>query len=145
MKPNSTPSNWSSKFISYFTLNSSTGTPSYAPCAEVTQRSKALATTSLCLAIKYSVLAGSHVAATIANALANGGPDNSPEVTMTSVVNGETGTVIWEPMTLDGYKGLRASTTVALTESAFASAADSGLGTVVAVVFAGGVAWYLAY
>jgi len=74
----------------------------------------------------------------------NGGPDNSPKVTMTSVVNGETGTVVWEPMTLDEYKGLRASTTVTLTESATASGADSGLETVAAVVFAGGVAWYLA-
>jgi len=63
---------------------------------------------------------------------------------MTSVVNGETGTVVWEPMTLDEYKGLRASTTVTLTESATASGADSGLETVAAVVFAGGVAWYLA-
>ncbi|KAH4074369.1 hypothetical protein HBI25_233920 [Parastagonospora nodorum] len=74
----------------------------------------------------------------------NGGPDNSPKVTMTSVVNGETGTVIWEPMTLDEYKGLRASTTVSLTETATASGANGGLETVAAVVFAGGVAWYLA-
>lgn len=63
---------------------------------------------------------------------------------MTSVVNGETGTVVWEPMTLSEYKGLRASTTVTLTESATASGAESGLETVAAVVFAGGVAWYLA-
>lgn len=62
---------------------------------------------------------------------------------MTSVVNGETGTVVWEPMTLSEYKGLRASTTVTLTESATASGAESGLETVAAVVFAGGVAWYL--
>ncbi|KAF2848239.1 hypothetical protein T440DRAFT_401802 [Plenodomus tracheiphilus IPT5] len=73
-----------------------------------------------------------------------GGPDNSPKVTMTSVVNGETGIAVWEPMTLDDYKGLRASTTVTLTESATASGADSGMETVAAVVFAGGVAWYLA-
>jgi hypothetical protein len=63
---------------------------------------------------------------------------------MTSVVNGETGTVVWEPMTLDEYKGLRALTTVTLTETATASGADGGLETVAAVVFAGGVAWYLA-
>jgi hypothetical protein len=74
----------------------------------------------------------------------NGGPDNSPKVTMTSAVNGETGTVVWEPMTLDEYKELRASTTVTLTETATASGADGGLETVAAVVFAGGVAWYLA-
>lgn len=73
-----------------------------------------------------------------------GGPDNSPKVTMTSVVNGETGTVIWEPMTLDEFTDLRASTTITLTETATASGADSGLETVAAVVFAGGIAWYLA-
>lgn len=74
----------------------------------------------------------------------NGGPGNSPKVTMTSVINGETGIVVWEPMTLDDYQGLRASTTVTLTESVTASGADSGVETVAAVVFAGGVAWYLA-
>lgn len=63
---------------------------------------------------------------------------------MTSVVNGETGTVIWEPMTVDEFTDLRASTTITLTETATASGADSGLETVAAVVFAGGIAWYLA-
>jgi hypothetical protein len=63
---------------------------------------------------------------------------------MTSIVNGETGTVVWEPMTIDGYRWLRASTTITLTESATASGANSGLETVAAVVFASGVACYLA-
>ncbi|KAF2661766.1 hypothetical protein K491DRAFT_647028 [Lophiostoma macrostomum CBS 122681] len=76
----------------------------------------------------------------------NGGPDNSPKVTMTSVVDGQTGIVVWEPMTLDDYRSLRASTTIELTETATASRSGAGseLETVAAVVFAGGVAWYLA-
>jgi hypothetical protein len=74
----------------------------------------------------------------------DGGPDNSPKVTMTTVVNGETGTGVWEPMTLTEYRNLRASTTVTLTETATATDADSEVETVAAVVFAGGVAWYLA-
>lgn len=64
---------------------------------------------------------------------------------MASVADGETGTVVWEPMTLDEYNDLRTSTSVTFTESATASDADSVLETVVAVVFAGGVAWHLAY
>lgn len=74
----------------------------------------------------------------------SGGPDNSPKVTITSVVGDQTGIVIWEPMTLPEYKDLRASTTLSLTETATASSAASELETVAAVVFAGGVAWYLA-
>jgi hypothetical protein len=74
----------------------------------------------------------------------SGGPDNSPKVTMTSIVGDQTGTVVWEPMTLTEYKGLRASTTITLTETATATGAGSDLETVAAVVFAGGVAWYLA-
>jgi hypothetical protein len=63
---------------------------------------------------------------------------------MTSVKDGQTGIVVWEPMTLDAYSGLRASTTVMITETATASGADSGLETVAAIVFAGGIAWYMA-
>lgn len=63
---------------------------------------------------------------------------------MTSVVDGKTGTVVWEPMTLDEYKGLRAATTVTLTETATATGAAGGVETVAAAVFAAGVAWYLA-
>ncbi|KAH8722821.1 hypothetical protein GQ44DRAFT_621855, partial [Phaeosphaeriaceae sp. PMI808] len=62
----------------------------------------------------------------------------------TPVINGETGTLIWKPMTLDRYKRLRASTTVTITESATASGTDSGMEMVAAVIFAGGAAWYLA-
>lgn len=62
---------------------------------------------------------------------------------MTTVIGGKTGTAVWEPMTLDEYKGLRASTTITLTESATQSGKNE-LETVAAVVFAGGVAWYLA-
>ncbi|KAH4079575.1 hypothetical protein HBH61_240930 [Parastagonospora nodorum] len=42
------------------------------------------------------------------------------------------------------YHDLRASTTISLTETAITSGAGSGLETVAAVVFAGGIAWYLA-
>ncbi|KAF2281485.1 uncharacterized protein EI97DRAFT_447448 [Westerdykella ornata] len=73
-----------------------------------------------------------------------GGPDNNPKVTMTSVKDGQTGVVVWEPMTLEEYNGLRASTTISMTETATATGAESELETVAAVVFAGGIAWYLA-
>ncbi|KAH3967235.1 hypothetical protein HBH98_212710 [Parastagonospora nodorum] len=42
------------------------------------------------------------------------------------------------------YHDLRASTTISLTETAITSGAGPGLETVAAVVFAGGIAWYLA-
>ncbi|KAH7084166.1 hypothetical protein FB567DRAFT_603906 [Paraphoma chrysanthemicola] len=74
----------------------------------------------------------------------SGGPDNSPKVTMTSVVDGETGIVIWEPMTLDEYRNLRAATTITLTEIATTTGAGSEAETVAALVLAGGAAWYLA-
>jgi hypothetical protein len=73
----------------------------------------------------------------------NGGPDNSPQVTSTVVINGTTATAIWEPITLTEYKSLRASTTVTLSETATVST-DSEVETVVAVIFAGGIAWWLA-
>jgi hypothetical protein len=73
----------------------------------------------------------------------NGGPDNSPKVTSTTIVHGQTATAVWEPITLAEYKSLRASTTVTLSETATASRA-SEVETVVAVVFAGGIAWWLA-
>ncbi|KAF2200687.1 hypothetical protein GQ43DRAFT_373221 [Delitschia confertaspora ATCC 74209] len=73
----------------------------------------------------------------------NGGPDNSPKVTMTTVIDGKTGTAIWEPLTMTEYKKLRASTTITLAETATLTG-DSQVETVVAVVFAGGIAWWLA-
>lgn len=73
------------------------------------------------------------------------GTDNSPKVTSTTVISGATGTVIWEPMTLTQYASLRSKTTVTLTEIATATSADDDeLETVVAAVFAGGVAWWVA-
>ena len=73
----------------------------------------------------------------------DGGSDNSPKVTSITVVDGQTGTAVWEPLTLTEYSRLQASTTVTLTESA-TSSGDSSIETVAAVVFAGGVAWWLA-
>jgi hypothetical protein len=73
----------------------------------------------------------------------DGGPDNSPKVTSTTVVDGQTGTAVWEPLTLTEYSGLQASTTVTLTESA-TSSGDSSIETAIAVVYAGGIAWWLA-
>jgi hypothetical protein len=73
----------------------------------------------------------------------NGGPDNSPKVTSTTVIDGQTATAVWEPMTLTEYKNLRASTTVTLSETTTVGGVSEAE-TVVAVVFAGGVAWWLA-
>jgi hypothetical protein len=73
-----------------------------------------------------------------------GGTDNSPRVTSTTVIDGATGTVVWEPMTLTEYASLRAKTTVTLTESATATTGGEELETVVAAVFAGGIAWWVA-
>jgi hypothetical protein len=70
----------------------------------------------------------------------DGGPDNSPKVTSTTVIDGQTATVVWEPITLTEYKSLRASTTVTLSETATTSSA-SEVESVVAIIFAGGVAW----
>jgi hypothetical protein len=72
------------------------------------------------------------------------GTDNSPRVTSTTVISGATGTVVWEPMTLTQYASLRAKTTVTLTEVASATTEDGELETVVAAVFAGGIAWWVA-
>jgi hypothetical protein len=68
--------------------------------------------------------------------------DNSSRVTSTTTFNNETATAIWELMTLTEYKSLRASTTVTMSESATATGA-SEVETVVAVIFAGGIAWWL--
>jgi hypothetical protein len=72
------------------------------------------------------------------------GEDHNPQVTSTTVVNGQTGTVIWEPTTLAFYTKLRASTTVTFTEAATTSDGGNGLETAVAVIFAGGIAWWAA-
>lgn len=71
------------------------------------------------------------------------GQDHNPQVTSTTVVNGQTGTVIYEPITLTQYSNLRYHTTVTVTEVATSTASDGGVGleTALAVVFAGGIAW----
>lgn len=72
------------------------------------------------------------------------GVDNTPgKVTSTAVVGGQTGTVIWEPLTLSEYTGLMASTTVTITDMVQTSTdSSSGMETFVAVIFAGGVTWW---
>lgn len=71
------------------------------------------------------------------------GEDHNPQITSTTVVDGQTGTVIYEPMTLPQYTNLRSHTTVTLTEVATTTTSDGGTGleTALAVVFAGGIAW----
>ncbi|RYP21066.1 hypothetical protein DL765_002473 [Monosporascus sp. GIB2] len=70
------------------------------------------------------------------------GKPHNPQVTSTAVVDGQTGTVIYEPLTLTEYAKLRASTTVTVTGSPTAtSSGDSSLETMLAVVFAGGLTW----
>jgi hypothetical protein len=75
--------------------------------------------------------------------LDDGPPDTNPKVTSIAVVDGETGTVVWEPLSLTEYSNLKVSTTVTLTDSATASS-DSEIETVVVVVFAGEICWWLA-
>ncbi|GJC87158.1 hypothetical protein ColLi_09996 [Colletotrichum liriopes] len=67
------------------------------------------------------------------------GQDHNPQITSTTVVNGQTGTVIYEPITLTQYSNLRYHTTVTVTEVATSTASDGGVGleTALAVVFAG--------
>jgi len=72
------------------------------------------------------------------------GTDDSPQVTSTTVIDGATGTVVWEPMTLTEYASLRALTMVTLTESATATTGGDELETVVAAIFADGIAWWIA-
>ncbi|KAK7955848.1 carbohydrate esterase family 3 protein [Apiospora aurea] len=70
------------------------------------------------------------------------GEDHNPRVTSTTVVDGQTGTVIYEPMALTQYSNLRYHTTVTLTEVATTTTdGGTGLETALAVVFAGGIAW----
>lgn len=71
------------------------------------------------------------------------GEDHNPRVTSTTVVDGQTGTVIYEPFTLTEYSNLRSHTTVTLTDLATATYSDDagGVETAVAVFFAGGIAW----
>ncbi len=72
-------------------------------------------------------------------------------ITSTVVVNGSTGTMVWQATTLSGYEGLKASRTITTTfettstiSQASTTTTQLGTETVVAVVFAGGVAWWAA-
>lgn len=71
------------------------------------------------------------------------GEDHNPQITSTTVVDGQTGTVIYEPITLTQYSNLRYHTTVTVTEVATSTASDGGVGleTALAVIFAGGIGW----
>ncbi|KAJ8127625.1 hypothetical protein O1611_g6011 [Lasiodiplodia mahajangana] len=71
------------------------------------------------------------------------GEDHNPQITSTTVIGGQTGTVIYEPLTLTQYSDLRYRTTVTLTEVATATYSDDagGMETALAVIFAGGIAW----
>lgn len=74
------------------------------------------------------------------------GEDHNQQITSSTVVNGQTGTVIYEPLTLTEYSNLRSHTTVTLTEIATATYSDDagGMETALAVIFAGGIAWIVA-
>jgi hypothetical protein len=74
-------------------------------------------------------------------AFTHDGEDHQTQITSTTVVAGQTGTVIFEPVTLTEYAGLRMSTTVALTDVATTTDGGSSMETVLAVIFAGGLAW----
>jgi hypothetical protein len=71
------------------------------------------------------------------------GQNHDPRITSTTVVNGQTGTVVYEPITLTQYSNLRYHTTVTLTDLATTTTSDgaTGLETALAVVFAGGIGW----
>ncbi|KAK7963519.1 hypothetical protein PG988_010493 [Apiospora saccharicola] len=70
------------------------------------------------------------------------GREHNPLVALTTVVDGQTGTVTYEPVTLSKYAQLRASTTVTLTEVATSTQSGGSIAeTVLAVVFPGGLAW----
>ncbi|PVH80851.1 hypothetical protein DL98DRAFT_587909 [Cadophora sp. DSE1049] len=72
-------------------------------------------------------------------------------VTSTAVVSGNTGTVVWQATTLSGYEGLRVATAITTTVATTSTASqastttvETGVETVVALVFAGGIAWWAA-
>ncbi|KAI1373222.1 hypothetical protein F4677DRAFT_462401 [Hypoxylon crocopeplum] len=66
------------------------------------------------------------------------------KVTSITTVNGQAGTVVWEPKTIAEYSRLRASTTATFTDLVDSTDGESELATVVAVVVAGGIAWWAA-
>lgn len=67
------------------------------------------------------------------------------KVTSVATVDGQAGTIVYEPMTLSEYSGLRASTTVTVTNLVATSTdSSSDMETFVAVVAAGGILWWAA-
>lgn len=72
--------------------------------------------------------------------------DNNPgKVTSITTIDGQAGTVVYEPLTLAEYTGLKASTTVTITDLVATSTDSSAdMETFVAVVVAGGVMWWAA-
>jgi hypothetical protein len=70
------------------------------------------------------------------------GRPHNPQITSTTVVDGQTGTVIYEPLTLTEYAKLRSVTTVTLTDAVTATTSgESSLETYRAIIFAGGLTW----
>ena len=71
------------------------------------------------------------------------GQEYTFQITSTTAVNCQTGTVIYEPISLTQYSNLRYHTTVTLTEVATTTTSDGGFGleTGLAVIFAGGIEW----
>lgn len=70
------------------------------------------------------------------------GQDHNPQVTSSTVVDGQTGTVVFEPVTLSDYAKLRHKTTVTVTDVATATeSGGSSLETGLIAIFAGGIAW----
>ena len=72
--------------------------------------------------------------------------DNNPgRITSVATIDGQAGTVVYEALTLSEYSGLQASTTITITDLVATSTDSSAdMETFVAVVVAGGVAWWVA-
>ncbi|PKK43053.1 hypothetical protein CI102_13336 [Trichoderma harzianum] len=72
-------------------------------------------------------------------------PDSSPPdpgINSTTVVDGTTGIICWEPLTYSNYSNLQASTVITITEPATLSDGTVAMQTGAARLYAGGVAWY---
>ncbi|KAJ6127389.1 hypothetical protein N7523_003001 [Penicillium sp. IBT 18751x] len=63
-------------------------------------------------------------------------------VNSTTVVDGTTGIICWEPVTYSDYSDLQASTTMTITEPATLTNGDIVMETEAVDLYAGGVAWY---
>lgn len=70
------------------------------------------------------------------------GRPHNKQITSTAVANGQTGTIVYEPMSLTDYAKLRHKTTVTITTSRTATTTGEGsIETELAVVFAAGWIW----